>query len=76
MKITKRFALLATMAALMLCFAAQALAAGYLANTKSGKYHISTCRTIKHPNAAHFVPYNSASECEAAGFTPCGVCLK
>ena len=71
----KSFAVVA-MVALLVCLAANALAAGYLANTKSGKYHISTCRTIKHPNAAHFVPYNSAAECEAAGYVPCGVCLK
>ena len=58
------------------CVAARVFAAGYLANTKSGKYHISTCRTIKHPNAPNFVPYNSAKECEAAGYSPCGVCLR
>ena len=75
MRNKKPFALLAVVA-LIMCVAAHALAAGYLANTKSGKYHISTCRTIKHPNASHFVPYDSASECEAAGYTPCGVCLK
>ena len=71
----KHFALALTLVALIFCFAAHALAAGYLANTKSGKYHVSTCRTIKHPNATHFVPYNSAAECEAAGFVPCRVCL-
>ena len=72
----KKSVTLLSMIALIVCLAAHALAAGYLANTKSGKYHIATCRTIKNPGAAHFVPYNSASECAAAGYVPCGVCLK
>ena len=50
------------------------LASTYLANTKSGKFHFSDCRTIKHPNAAHFVPYESRDACLADGFKPCGVC--
>ena len=71
----KSFAV-AVVVILLVCLAAHAFAAGYLANTKSGKYHISTCRTIKHPNAAHFVPYNSEAECIAAGYTRCGVCFR
>ena len=72
----QKYFILTAVFALLVCFVAQALAAGYLANTKSGKYHISTCRTIKYPNAPHFVPYNSAAECEAAGYAPCGVCMR
>lgn len=71
----KKYLAIASVIALLICFAAHAFAATYLANTKSGKYHISTCRTIKHPNAAHFVQYNSAAECEAAGYVKCRVCL-
>ena len=48
---------------------------GFLANTKSGKYHRATCRTIRNPNAAHFVRYNTAEECIAAGYKACKVCL-
>ena len=52
------------------------LASTYLANTKSGKFHFSDCRTIKHPNASHFVLYESRDACLADddGFKPCGVC--
>ncbi len=50
---------LATLAAVTLSAATPALATDYLANTKSGKFHYATCRTIKHPDAPHFVPYSS-----------------
>ena len=73
---SKKIIALSFVALLLFCFATVATAAGYLANTKSGKYHISTCRTLKHPNAPHFVPYNTAQECEDAGYTPCKVCLR
>ena len=42
---------LATLAAVTLSAATPALATDYLANTKSGKFHYATCRTIKHPDA-------------------------
>ena len=71
----KRYLIALTAFVCVLAMASAALASGYLANSKSGKYHISTCRTIKHPNAAHFIPYNSAAECEAAGYEPCRVCM-
>ena len=47
------------------------LAADYLANTKSGKFHYYNCPTIKHHNAAHFVAYNSRAAVIAAGYVPC-----
>ena len=50
---------LATIATVALFAATPALATDYLANTKSGKFHYATCRTIKHPDAPHFVPYSS-----------------
>lgn len=49
-----------------------ALAAGYLANPRSMKFHYSSCRTIKHPE--NFVEYNSREEAIADGYAPCGVC--
>ena len=65
---------LATLAAVALSAATPALATDYLANTKSGKFHYATCRTIKHPDAAHFVPYSSREAAIADGYEPCGVC--
>ena len=65
---------LATLAAVTLSAATPALAMDYLANTKSGKFHYATCRTIKYPDAPHFVPYGSREEAVADGYAPCGVC--
>ena len=50
------------------------LAATYLANTNSGKFHFSDCPTIKHHGAAHFVPYNSRDAVIADGYIPCKRC--
>ena len=65
---------LATLIAVALSAATPALAADYLANTKSGKFHYTTCRTIKHPEASYFVPYSSRETAIADGYEPCGVC--
>ena len=65
---------LATLAAVALSAAIPALATDYLANTKSGKFHYATCRTIKHPDAPHFGPYSSREAAIADGYEPCGVC--
>ena len=65
---------LATLAAVTLSAAMPALATDYLANTKSGKFHYATCRTIKHPDAPHFGPYSSREAAIADGYEPCGVC--
>lgn len=51
-----------------------ALAADYLGNTKSMKFHYYNCRTIKNPSASHFVPLNSRDEAINAGYVSCGVC--
>lgn len=59
---------------LIILAASQVLASTYLANTKSGIFHYSNCRTIKHPNAAHFVPYESRQACIDAGYRPCQKC--
>ncbi len=58
----------------LLFYVTPTLASMYLANTKSGKFHFSDCRTIKHPNAAHFVSYESRDACIADGYIPCKVC--
>jgi len=61
-------------AVLVLNASASALASDYLGNTKSMKYHYASCRTIKHPDAPHFVHFNSSDEARDAGYTPCRVC--
>ncbi|ERJ89533.1 Tat pathway signal sequence domain protein [Selenomonas sp. oral taxon 892 str. F0426] len=65
---------LATLAAVAFSAATPALATDYLANTKSGKFHYATCRTIKYPDAPHFVHYSSREAAIADGYTSCGVC--
>ena len=44
---------------MMLAGMGAAYASGYLLNTQSGKFHYASCRTIKHPNSAKFVPVES-----------------
>lgn len=66
---------LATLTALCLSSftpAMPSLAASYLGNPRSMKFHYSGCRTIKHPE--NFVPIESRDEAIAAGYVPCGVC--
>ena len=65
---------LATIAGMALSIATPTLALDYLANTKSGKFHYTDCRTIKHPDVLHFVHYSSRDEAIADGYEPCGVC--
>ena len=65
---------LASLTTVVLTAAVPALATDYLANTKSGKFHYATCRTIKHSDAPHFVHYNSREAAIADGYAPCGVC--
>ncbi len=55
-------------------FVTPTLASTYLVNTKSCKFHFSDCRTIKHPNTVHFVPYSSRYACITDGYVPCRVC--
>lgn len=59
---------------LIILTAASALASTYLANKKSGIFHYADCPTIKHPNAAHFVPYESSADCINDGYRPCQKC--
>lgn len=63
---------LAVLAAFSLTIAAPAMAADYLGNPKSMKFHYSTCRTIKHPE--NFVHFSSRSEAVTAGYVACKVC--
>lgn len=72
----KKCAILVSIAAFLVCFVGHALAMSYLANTESGKYHKSTCRTIKYPDDPHFIHFDSIEECEEAGYVRCKVCFK
>ena len=72
----KKVAAIIAVVLCVLALASTALAAVFLANTKSGKVHYSNCRTIKHPNAAHFVPYDSLDAALADGYVRCGVCMR
>ncbi len=63
-----------TLTILLIWAAAPALASTYLANTKSGIFHVYSCSTIKHHNAAHFVPYESRQACVDDGYRPCRKC--
>lgn len=67
----KRIAIALSAAATLSAFST-ALAAGYLANPRSMKFHYSSCRTVKHPE--NFVEYDSREEAIADGYAPCGVC--
>lgn len=46
----------------------------YMLNTKSGKFHYPDCRTIKHPEAAHWATASTRDEAIEAGYVPCKVC--
>ena len=59
---------------LIILAAASALASTYLANTKSKIFHVYSCSTIKHHNAAHFIPYESRQDCIDDGYRPCQKC--
>lgn len=59
-------------AAITLSVFSSALAANYLANPKTMKFHYSDCRTVKHPE--NFVSYGSREEAISDGYVPCKVC--
>lgn len=66
--------MIAVIIAMLVVMMSNALASTYLANTKSGKLHYYNCSTIKYPNAAHFVPYESRDAAVADGYIPCQRC--
>lgn len=69
----KKFLSVATLAAVFLV-AAHGLAANYLGNSKSMKFHRYNCSTIKHPEAPHFVEFNTRDEAIVAGYVACKRC--
>lgn len=58
----------------IILFAVPTLAANYVGNTRSMKFHYSDCSTIKHHDAAHFVPFNTRDEAITAGYVACKRC--
>lgn len=63
---------LTILTAILLSISASALAADYLGNLRSMKFHYSSCRTIKHPE--NFVQLSSRDEAVSAGYIPYKVC--
>lgn len=63
---------LALLAAATLSIATPALAADYLGNPKTMKFHYANCRTIRNPQ--NFVHIGSRDEAINAGYKPCGIC--
>lgn len=64
-----------SLALAMICMVSSfstALAAEYLGNPRSMKFHYTDCRTIKHPE--NFVTIESRDEAIAEGYVPCDVC--
>lgn len=51
-----------------------ALAANYIGNTNSYKFHRVTCRTIKKMNPGNKIEFNTRQEAIDYGMTPCKVC--
>ena len=66
--------IVATIMIMLVLMMSHVLASTYLANTKSGKFHYYDCSTIKYPNAAHFVPYDSREAAIADGYIACQKC--
>ncbi|MBQ9479587.1 MAG: nuclease [Selenomonadaceae bacterium] len=69
----KRILSMLTLTAVILV-ATPGLAADYLGNTRSMKFHRYSCSTIKHHDAPHFVAFNTRDEAIAAGYVPCKRC--
>lgn len=63
---------IALVAAVTLSAFSTALAASYLANPRSMKFHYSSCRTIKRPQ--NYIEYEDREEAVMAGYVPCKVC--
>ena len=63
---------MATLTAVCLSIGTPAMAASYLGNPNSMKFHHSWCRTIKHPE--NFVSFDSRDEAVSAGYVACKVC--
>lgn len=46
----------------------------YVASKNSTKYHLLTCNSASKINADNKIWFDTATEAEAAGYTPCSVC--
>ncbi len=46
----------------------------YIANTNTGKFHISTCRYVKRMNASNMYESDNRDELVSSGYVPCKVC--
>ena len=57
-----------------LTIAPMAVAADYVGNSSSGKFHYTDCRWGKRIRADHRVYFETRDEAIEAGYTPCQVC--
>ena len=53
---------------------ATALAASYIGNSNTGKFHYANCSSVGKMNPAHKVGFNTRDEAINAGYSPCGNC--
>ena len=70
----KKFSIIVAIVIAILSVSVSSFASAYLANTKSGKFHVYNCRTIKNHDAWYFVEYESREEAIEDGFVPCKIC--
>ena len=70
----KKFFAMIFVGAIFIATMANVLAANYIGNSNSGKFHYADCRTVKKMNPANKVNFSSREEAVSAGYIPCKVC--
>lgn len=50
------------------------LAASYIGNSNTGKFHYSNCRWVSKMSPGHKVHFDSRQDAVNAGYVPCKVC--
>ncbi len=69
----KFFAAIVAVLVLTVSFAS-VLAASYVGNANSGKFHFADCSSVNKMNPANRVNFNTRDEAIAAGYVPCKRC--
>lgn len=69
----KKF-LAAVFALIVTAAVARALAASYIGNSNTGKFHYANCSSVGKMNPAHKVGFNTRDEAINAGYVPCKRC--
>ncbi len=68
----KKFLVLIVAAVVLMT--ANVLAANYVGNANSGKFHYADCSSLKRMNPNNRVDFSSRDEAVAAGYIPCKRC--